>query len=410
MQLRDYQQTISTEASGLLSVFGYAYLAMQVRTGKTITALEAARLYGARDVIILTKKKAISSIEADCKHFDFNSTVINYESMHKIGNIKCDLMIVDEAHGLGAFPKPSLRAKNVAAMYLKYRFPPVILLSGTPTPESYSQIYHQLYFLGEGPFMRYSNFYKWAKDYVDVKQVWTSGMPKNDYSGAKKDKIDEVVKPFMISYTQQEAGFESKVEEEILYVDMSSRTAGIIDTLKKDFIVNGKDETIIADTGAKLMQKTHQLCSGTIIFESGNTMVIDHTKAKFIRERFSGKKIGIFYKFKAELDAIECVFGLDICTTLDEFDNCDKSIALQIQSGREGVSLKNAEYLVFYNIDFSATSYWQAKDRMTTMDRKFNKVYWVFSRGGIEEDIYKAVCSKKNYTLSYFNKYVKLSK
>jgi hypothetical protein len=75
---------------------------------------------------------------------------------------------------------------------------------------------------------------------------------------------------------------------------------------------------------------------------------------------------------------------------------------LQIVSGREGVSLRNAEYLVFYNIDFSATSYWQARDRMTTKDRRYNKVYWIFSDKGIEKSIYKTVKSKKNFTLKHF--------
>jgi hypothetical protein len=71
------------------------------------------------------------------------------------------------------------------------------------------------------------------------------------------------------------------------------------------------------------------------------------------------------------------------------------NIALQIVSGREGISLKNADYLVYYNIDFSATSYWQSKDRMTTKDRLNNNVYWIFAKDGIEYDIYKAVTKKK---------------
>ena len=61
-------------------------------------------------------------------------------------------------------------------------------------------------------------------------------------------------------------------------------------------------------------------------------------------------------------------------------------------------------HLVYYNIDFSATSYWQSKDRMTTKDRLKNRVYWIFSKGGIETDIYKAVTKKKDYTLRHFKK------
>jgi len=131
---------------------------------------------------------------------------------------------------------------------------------------------------------------------------------------------------------------------------------------------------------------------------------IDTTKAEFIRMKFAGKKIGIFYKFKEELNVLKQVFGDNLTTELTTFEDTNKSIALQIVSGREGISLRNADYIVYYNIDFSATSYWQSRDRMTTKDRTNNTVYWVFSKGGIERDIYKAVSKKKDYTVNHFKK------
>ena len=134
-------------------------------------------------------------------------------------------------------------------------------------------------------------------------------------------------------------------------------------------------------------------------------MVLDLTKAEFIKEKFKGKKIGIFYKFKEELNALSQVFGAENLTTdLSIFESTDKNIALQIVSGREGISLKQADCLVYYNIDFSATSYWQSKDRMTTKDRLDNDVYWIFTKGGIENDIYKTVIKKKDYTINHFKK------
>ena len=144
--------------------------------------------------------------------------------------------------------------------------------------------------------------------------------------------------------------------------------------------------------------------SGTVKFESGNSMVLDYTKANFIRDNFEGQKIGIFYKFKEELNALKKIYGEDLTTELEEFETTDKSIALQIVSGREGISLRQASALVYYNIDFSATSYWQSRDRMTTKDRLKSDVYWIFSKGGIEDKIYKAVVKKKSYTLTHFKK------
>jgi hypothetical protein len=303
---------------------------------------------------------------------------------------------------MGAFPKPSSRAQLVRDVIKKHKSK-VILLSGTPTPESYSQMYHQVYGIPTNPFNHYANFYRFCDDYVEVKQKKINGLFINDYSRGK-ESILEKMEPYTISYTQKSAGFNTVTTEEILEVEMKPATYNLIKKLQRDLVIEGREETILADTAVKLMMKVHQLCSGTIKFESGNSMIIDTSKAEFIKEHFNGCKIGIFYKFKEELNALKQVFGDNLTTELGVFEDTDKNIALQIVSGREGISLKKAEYLVFYNIDFSATSYWQAKDRMTTKDRLENNVYWIFAKGGIEADIYKAVTKKKDYTVAHFKK------
>jgi len=402
---RDYQTDIIETGSKILMEHGFLYLAMEVRTGKTLTSLGICDRIHAERVLFITKKKAISTIEADYKLLSpsFTITVINYESLHLVmDNEKWDLIVCDEAHSMGAFPKPSNRADLVADLILANN-PKVILMSGTPTPESYSQMYHQVWAIRNSPFFEYANFYRFCDKYVNVKQRMINGRLMNDYSHGLEAIIEEM-KPYTIKYTQSEAGFKSKVKEEILYVTMKDSTYSMIKRLKRDLVIEGKEETILADTPVKLMMKVHQLCSGTVKFESGNSMVIDTTKAEFIKQKFQGSKIGIFYKFKEEYNALKQVFGDELTNELSVFDDTKKNIALQIVSGREGISLRDAAFLVYYNIDFSATSYWQSKDRMTTKDRLENQVYWVFSEEGIEQDIYKAVSNKKDYTLNHFKK------
>jgi hypothetical protein len=61
------------------------------------------------------------------------------------------------------------------------------------------------------------------------------------------------------------------------------------------------------------------LCSGSCILEDGSVVILDTSKAEYIRDKFKGQKIGLFYKFKGELDILKQVFGDSLCTTLDEF-------------------------------------------------------------------------------------------
>lgn len=404
IQFRDYQTKIIYDGTKILKEHGFLYLAMEVRTGKTLTSLGIASTISSYNVLFLTKKKAISSIQKDYEALApfYDLTVTNYENLHNAPNTKWDLIICDEAHSMGAFAKPSKRACQVKDL-INLTKAKVILLSGTPTPESYSQMYHQVYGIPNNPFKEYKNFYKFCTKFVNVKTKMINGLSMNDYSDGMHT-ILEAMAPFTINYTQSQAGFVAKTTEEIFEVELKESTYKLIKKLKRDFVVEGKEEVILGDTPVKLMSKVHQLYSGTIKFESGKSMVIDTTKAEFIREQFMGCQIGIFYKFKEELIALQQIFGDELTTSLDEFNDSYKNIALQIVSGREGISLKKAEYLVYYNIDFSATSYWQSKDRMTTKERLENQVFWIFAKGGIEYDIYKAVSKKKNYTLNHFKK------
>ena len=404
MEFRDYQLEMIKKAKPLLEKDRFVYLAMEVRTGKTLTSLGVSALLPVQNLLFITKKKAIGSIEDDYKMLNpsYKITVINYESLHKIDQKGWDMVVCDESHGMGAFPKRNKRSTQVKSLILKNN-PYVIFLSGTPTPESYSQMYHQVSIMKNHPFKEYTTFYKFAKKYVNITQRKINSFLINDYS-CGLDTIISEMKPHTLSYTQKEAGFKVKTTEHVIEVDMLPITYQLAKNLTKNLVIEGKDDVILADTPVKLMMKLHQIYSGTVKFESGNSMVLDYSKAEFIHDNFIDIKIGIFYKFKQELVALQKIYGDQLCTDLETFKSTDKSIALQIVSGREGISLKEAKILVYYNIDFSATSYWQSRDRMTTKDRLENDVYWIFSKGGIEHDIYQSVIKKKNYTLRHFER------
>lgn len=407
MQLRDYQEQISTDAAKMLEWLKISYLAMEVRTGKTLTALAAADKYGARVVLFVTKLKAISSIQNDYDNLNpsFIIDIINFEQLGNIVRKDYDLVVVDEAHSIGAFPTPSERARRLKEICTGL---PIVYLSGTPTPEGWSQIYHQFYISSYSPFKEYKNFYAWAKGFVTVKKKYFFNRQINDYSCADKGKIDELTKHLFISYSQADAGFEQLVQEEVIGVRMMPTTYALVEKLRKHNIYIGRNgEEILADTAVKLMSKLHQIYSGTVKVEAGGSIVFDNSKVSFIKQHFVGQKIAIFYKFVAEGMMILAAYGADRLTSdPQEFnERNDKVFYCQVQSGREGVNLSTADCLIMLNIDFSALSYWQARARMQIKDRtKEAKLYWIFAEGGIEDRIYKAVMDKRDYSLAYFKK------
>lgn len=406
MKPRPYQEKISTEAVEILKLKKIVLLAMEVRTGKTITSLLATEKFKAKKVLFITKKKAINSIQWDYDNYDagfnFAIKIINKESLHLVTENDFDLVIVDEVHGFSAYPKPPQCYKQVRE---NYGHLPMILLSGSPTPESYSQFFHIFKLSKNGPFENYVNFYKWAADYVDIVERNLGYAKVKDYSNANKKAFWHKIRHHILTFTQQEAGFTTTVNELAIEVEMKPITYAIAQRLKKNlYVKNQEGKEIIADTAVKLMQKLHQIWSGTCKFEDGTAKSIDYSKAEYIYENFKDYKIAIFYKFKEELNLLQEYLGDKLTTDLEIFNTTDKWIALQFVSGREGISLSKADYLVAYNIDFSATTYIQFRDRLTTMDRKENQMFWMFSKGGIENDILQKVRNKQTYTSSIFLK------
>ena len=406
MQLRDYQIELSYKATKILHNYGLVYLAMQVRTGKTLTAFATAHKFGAKKVLFVTKKKAIDDIIAQGVELGLNLEiyVTNYEQLHNV-NDEFDLVIIDEAHSIGAFPTPSLRAKELKRIC---NGEAIIFLSGTPTPESFSQLYHQMWVSTYSPFKDYKNFYGWAKDYVEIRKKYLYGKAINDYSFAKRELIEMQTSHLFLSFTQEEAGFTELVKENVLYVKMEENTYKFADRLRIDKVITNKEgRTVLGDTAVKLMNKLHQIYSGSVIIDAPirDAKVFDYTKAEFIRDYFKGKKIAIFYKFAAERMALKWKMG-KCYEDPTEFNNNDNGCFIsQIVSGREGVNLSSADALVFYNIDFSATSYWQSRARIQTKDRvKEAQIYWIFAEGGIEDKVYKAVMDKRDFTTEYFKK------
>lgn len=403
MKLYNYQISNSIKGFEILKKNKLVYLHFEVRTGKTLTALEICKLHNSKKVLFLTKKKAISSIKQDYDNFNYNKSfeieIMNYESIHKIKFIP-DIVILDEAHVLGAFPKPSKRTKLIKE---KYSNLPMIFLSGTPSVESSSQWYYQFFVSKNSPFKEYVNFYKWAKEFVNVEKKHLGYGVINDYTNGKTDKIEAKIKHLVLTFTQEQAGFKTKVTKNIKFCEMYPTIEVIQNRLKRDKLVVGSKGVITADTSVKLLSKMHQLSGGTVILDDDKSIILDCSKAVYIKENFT-EKIAIFYYFKNELEILKEIFKDNLTTDLEEFNNSNKNIALQQYSGAEGISLKKASKLIFYNWGMSGVKFIQSIDRMSTKDRLTNDIYFICGIGTISKQVLDKVINKESYGVAQFKR------
>ncbi len=400
--LRPYQTEAAHHLVRLLMDHRIAYLRGEVRTGKTLTAFQAARLLHATRVLVITKKKAIASIVKDAAAIGVEATVTNYEQLPKLKGTRWDLLIVDEAHGVGAYPKPSKRFKDLKQLH----YTRLLLMSGTPSPESYSQLYHQ-FALGPAPWPAFKNFYRWADTYVNVKdkRVGTGTVVK-DYSDAKEAIIMRDIQPLTVNITQEQAGFTTHIEEQVHRVEMLPRTYRLARRIMRDGVI-GKPgrRVVLADTAVKELSKLHQIYSGTVITESHGAIAFDNSKVLYISQNLCKGKTAILYKFQAEGAMLKAAFEGRWTDSPEEFNASDKVYIGQVQSSREGVNLSSADDLVFFSIDHSALSYLQGRDRASYLGRdRANRVHWLFAARSIEPSIYKLVRNKEDYTTTHYRR------
>lgn len=410
-RLYDYQVDLAQKGLSLLQSNGFVYLVMEIRTGKTPTSLQIACSYGATNVLFITKKKAIKSIEEDYEKFGYNEhfqiTVINYESVQKAvdnSDSEFDFIVLDESHGLGAFPKSSKRQKAIRKICKGL---PIIFLSGTPSPESYSQLFHQLQCSSNSPWKEYSNFYKWCADFVDIKQVRRGQYIIKDYSNAR-DEVQETFKSYSVDYTQSEAGFNAMPSVVDIDIKVDYKIHQAIEIIKRDKVLPTSKGEYVAETPASELSAVHQLSGGTLKLEE-ETLLIDTSKTDWLKENLRNyDKVAIIYKFVGERDLLlKELSEFKVMEDVEEFRDSTHGVFIgQYQSCAFGVNLSTANCQVLYNADYSSATAIQILGRLQTKSRKEDiTVYRLCSDIGIEKHIYEVLNKKKKYTYQHYNKW-----
>ena len=309
--LRKYQKAASSKLTRLCQIKRCGYLSGECRTGKTLVALSVVKNMALEKVLVITKKKAIPSIKSDVEKMNLERVVsiTNFEQLKNFKGTSWNMIIVDEAH---------------------------------------SVLYHQWSLT---PFLwsKYQNFYRWASDYVDVKEKRVgTGVVIKDYSDAKQNRILKDIEPYTVQMTQKEAGFTQEVEEEVHLVKMSRRTYRLaLRIIKNGVIGRPGGRSVVADTGAKVMSKLRQIYNGHVITEKHGAVIFDKSKIEYIRDNFSGR-IAILYCFIAEGKMLEEYFGHRATDDPDIFNAVSDSVFIgQVKSCREGVNLSSADHLIF---------------------------------------------------------------
>lgn len=434
IKLRPEQVPIVEECVKVYREHRLLLLFAGTRSGKTIMSLATIESVDPGALVIFsTKKKALKGIKNDIEKacFDLNVVVESVDSLHKIPLEiieKAGHIIYDECHGLGSYKNNRKKPRWQKARNCSHG-KGVILQSATPTPEDWSSLYYQLKLSDRTPFIDYPTFFKWADEFVNIKKIkgrkggnWKGGnaIYFNDYSEANIPKIEKYIAPYRVTMTQEEAGITTTIRERFITVEMSGYTHKLFNYMKRHgclqyFDKENVDKYILAGGPAQKLSKLHQICSGTIIETDGGKITTDTSKIMSIFNDVlenGYSKFVVFYNFTQEGDIIKRFLkdelGYAVYEDPYDFEKASSGCFIsQIVSGREGIKLASSKVLYMFNIGFAYVSYEQTRNRIQDYNNsEDHELVWMFSDTGLEEDIYKTVLGKQDYTTQHFKKMI----
>ena len=400
MELYEHQEELINQAKPILRKYKLVYIAAETRTGKTLAAIHLLK-DDFKKILVVTKKKAISSWNSDIKLSKVkNFDVINYESIHKMDSKEYDVIVLDEAHSIGSYPKPSQRAKQLKEMA---KDKSIVYLSATPSAETYSQIFHQLWVSSFTPFEEKS-FYQWYKNYGEDDSIFINGMFIKQYKASHAEMIMDMVNHLIVTMTKEKANFDVFVNERIHQVEVDEDYLSALEYFKSNRIITIDENEIVAETSASALNKLHQLNGGTIKVNDKLSLIVSNHKVNYIKENLGNdEKIVILCNYIKERDLLLTRLA-NSTDEVEEFKNGSfKYFIGHIKTFSEGVDFSYADSMIIYSLNFSATTYLQSKERLANKKRvKPIVVHYLFTKGGIDEYIYQAVSNKMNFTNSYY--------
>lgn len=394
MKPYEHQVSIAKQAFDILKVNGIVYLAMEERTGKTLTSiLTVEHSKVVQRVLVITKKKALdgwfdtlAKYKTD-KLFD----VVNYHQIDKKNPKSYDLIIIDEAHAyLSKYPKVGEIHKSVAK-FTKGK--PIIYLSATPSAQGYSLLFHQFSLSDWSPWRHYSNFYKWFEVYGVPRTRFIGGKQFKEYNTTKEDLVKKDVDHLFISYSRVDLGFKHEPNDVIHFVELEQKTKLLYKDLENSSIININGLEVVAETPMSLLTKLHQIEGGTIKYEEESLTIGNKEKIDYILNTWGDSEdLVIFYHYKQEEKLLKNFFT--------------KAQILQASSFAEGVDLSMYEHLVIYSMNFSTSQYTQRRARQANMQRDtIINVNFLLVKGGISEQVYTTVAvNKSNFVDKYYTR------
>lgn len=387
LDLRDYQQRainyiLSKERCGL---------AIDMGLGKTIIALTSfLRLhnYKVKKVLIIAplnvaknvwsneigkwehtrhltysiccgnEKERLENLKKECDIYIINQE--NIEWMRDQGFDKYGMIIVDESHKFKNHGSSRFKALK------KFTYKYIVLLSGTPMPQGYADMWSQQFLIDKGEALGH-NITTYRSMYF---------RPNINGYGY------ECIYPELLSKRISTRWLYMRAEDYISLPDRINNTISVqIDnyemykSFEKEFYIRIRNEELTAVNAGVLCNKLLQYCNGAVYNDLGDWVEIHNNKLDMLEElieQYEDENILLAFNFKSDEERIKSRFKTAVTLTSKNINDIEKrwnkgeiKLLLCQCNSAEGLNLQQGgRIIIWFGLTWRMDSYKQFNARL----------------------------------------------
>ena len=412
VKLYDHQKRALEEMTSFNNVAFYHDMGL----GKTFTGAEKLIELNEKVNLVICQK---SKIDDWIDHFGKFYNINRYDLTKKYGyeNFLFDQMFRQECIGFInyelAFRRPELaklkdftlmldessliqneKAKQSKFILNKLKPKNVILLSGTPTDGKYERLWSQMKLLGWNITKKqfYNQYVEYHYEDIGI------GFPIMKIDGYKNvDRLKNKMRAFGCHFLKTDEVMSLPAQNDI---EIKIKPTKEYKKFIKNSLVNLNGLELVGDTSLTKLLYSRMLCGH-----------LNKNKIQAFEDVLSSTndRLIVFYNFNNELKAIE-----DICLKHDRpmsivsgqekdlnfYEQYENSVtAIQYQAGSMGLNLQKANKIVYFTPTQKSEYFEQSKKRTHRIGQEKPCFYYMLiTEDTVEEDIYRALKERKDYT------------
>jgi SNF2 domain protein len=343
------------------------------------------------------RRKALDE-EADIYTISRDNVVWLVDELKK--DWKFDTLIIDE---LSSFKNPSSKRFKKLKTVTPF-FDRVIGLTGTPAPNSYMDLWSQIYLLDRGERLG-KNITAFRRQFFNA---YSRGMyVEYELKEGAKEKIDDLISDICVSMKSKD--YLKDLKEPIIIdykVKLDNKEFKLYRNMAKEAVaeVTEKDK-VVALSAAVVTNKLLQMANGTVYGDDKKPFKIHERKLESLEdilEQAQNENILVFYNFQSDLENILSKFP-----EAKKFEGSEdirnwnsgkiKMLLLHPASAGHGLNLQQGgSIIVWYGLTWSLELYLQANARLVRQGQKeVVRIYRLVTEHTVDERVIETLNGKK---------------